>query len=679
MGATTQVTAVELGATAIRVVELEGTGSEARVARRGAASLPPNAWNDLAANREAFVAAIQSAMASAGSAARAVVACLPRRLVTLRVAQLPAGSPEQMRGMVTFEAQQYIPFALDEVVLDYQLLSEPLSDFASGEGDNLETVLIAAARRSLIADLLAIFDRAGLELLRLSVSALALAENARDALEPTALIALEPGAMDVVVVANGRLLFTRATSLSTAGRSEEAARARIVEEAVRSFTAYQNEFRASPLAHVHLAGASAAGTEGEALLRALSEVLEIPVTRLESRLLPPGDPELPSYVTAIGLARQGRDGRHLVNLVPDERVARRAQEARRRAQIMAGVAAAVVVIAAVVWTGVSLRAQRRLRAEAVTANAKLNEVNSQLEARQRNHDRLAALDAAVSAGLDRRHPVVDVLAAVNMALPKSAVIWLTQFEFERGGLLTLHGNTRSASAATDLVLSLQQSGAFTDVRLGYLGDAQEDRTPTPQASGTAAPSAETPPSTSTAPALSAPSVPSGLPAMPGGPVPSSGPASAPAPGGPPPGGPPTGTPGSAPPGGISPGGPPPGSPPPRASPSATPAPGGVPGGVQFQGDRVVPGPGRIRVRPIGFQTIVPRSNVRPGANAAMPRRAAPVRPNAAQKAKTGGKAALTSFVITCRLNPDAPDLLPRVATPRQETTAAVSYTTRPLF
>jgi Tfp pilus assembly PilM family ATPase/Tfp pilus assembly protein PilN len=674
MGATTQVTAVELGATAIRVVELEGAGSEARVARRGAASLPPNAWNDLAANREAFVAAIQSAMASAGSAARAVVACLPRRLVTLRVAQLPAGSPEQMRGMVTFEAQQYIPFALDEVVLDYQLLSEPLSGFASGEGDNLETVLIAAARRSLIADLLAIFDRAGLELLRLSVSALALAENARDALEPTALIALEPGAMDVVVVANGRLLFTRATSLSTAGRSEETARARIVEEAVRSFTAYQNEFRASPLAHVHLAGASAAGTEGETLQRALSEVLEMPVTRLESRLLPPGDPELQSYVTAIGLARQGADGRHLVNLVPDERAARRAQEARRRAQIMAGVAAAVVVIAAVVWTSVSLRAQRRLRAEAVTANAKLNEVNSQLEARQRNHDRLAALDAAVSAGLDRQHPVVDVLAAVNMALPKSAVIWLTQFEFERGGLLTLHGNTRSASAATDLVLSLQQSGAFTDVRLGYLGDAQEDRAPTPQASGTAAPSAETPPSTSTAPPSSTPAVPSGLPAMPGGPAPSSGPTSAPAPGGPP-----TGTPGSAPPGGISPGGPPPGSPPPGASPSATPAPGGVPGGVQFQGDRVVPGPGRIRVRPIGFQTIGPRTSVRPGANAATPRRAAPARPNAAQKAKTGGKAALTSFVITCRLNPDAPDLLPRVAAPRQETTAAVSYTTRPVF
>ena len=65
----------------------------------------------------------------------------------------------------------------------------------------METVLLVAARRSLVNEILVIFDKAGLELRQLSASALALSEHARDVLEPTALIDIQPGSMDVAVVA----------------------------------------------------------------------------------------------------------------------------------------------------------------------------------------------------------------------------------------------------------------------------------------------------------------------------------------------------------------------------------------------------------------------------------------------------------------------------------------------
>jgi Tfp pilus assembly PilM family ATPase len=494
-GAITHITAIDLSVSAVRVVEVEWPGggsgdTGARVLRRGAVPLPPNAWHNLSAQREAVVSALRAALAAAGSTAKSVVACLPRHLLTLRFVQLPPGAPDQMRGMVMFEAQQYIPFPLEEVVLDYCVVSEPNWGMAPTTGESLETVLIAAARRPLIEELVSIFDQAGLTLERLSVSALALAENARDALEPTALIVQEPDETEVVAVANGRLLFTRAAALNASARPEVAA-VRMVDEIVRSFAAYQSEVRQHPLAHVYLAGASATGAESETLLYTLSETLEMPVARLHNSLVPAGDPEAPAYATAIGLAMQAQGpGLAPINLVPQERAERRALEARRRTQSLMGVAAAALCVVAVFWSMSIIRARRDRVSKEIKANTAMTAVTDQQDQLQKTYDKLASLGSALNTGLDRSHPVVDVLVALNMARPKSTDIWLTQFEFNRGGQLTVRGNTHSALAATDLVIRLQQSGAFSDVRLTYLGDAQENNLPsaTPRpAAPTAAP------------------------------------------------------------------------------------------------------------------------------------------------------------------------------------------------
>jgi len=636
-GTTAHTTAIDLGAAAVRVVELEGLGGKEgmRVLRRGTAPLPPHAWSNLAAHHDAFAEALRVALSGAGIASKTVVACLPRRLVTLRFAQLPAGTPEQMRGMVDFEAQQYIPFPRDEVVLDYHVLAEPAAGLAAAEGDNLETVLIAAARRTLITEVLAIFDRAGLELCRLSVSALALAENIRDALEPTALIDLKPGEMDAVVVANGRLLFTRAAAFALAGRDAESVRVRMAEEVVRSFTAYQNEFRHHPLVHVYLSGVSAVGPEAEALQRALSEMLEMPVARFQSRLLPPGDPDAPAYATAIGMALQGAGvGLAPINLVPDERAERRALERRRKARIAVGLAAVGLLAVFGIMFSRSLAAQRELKERTQTANAKLSDVQARLDARQRSYNRLQAQEAALASALDRNHPTVDVLAAVNMALPKSTDIWLTQFEFDRGGLLTLRGNTRSALAATDLVIRLQQSGAFSEVRIGYLGDAQEEKTPASR------PTTKAPGESATgSPASAATTT---LPGMPGAPAP--------------PGihpGTPAGTPAGT---------PVPGSPPPNAAP-ASPPPGTLPNAAPAGPGSPGPAPGGPALQARGHsapETRGPTLGGKPPAPHV--KKSAP----APKKGTVPARPPLTSFVITCRLNPGAPSLLTGAPAPTGE-------------
>lgn len=469
----TSCVALDLGATAVRVVEVEWTRAgedtgAGRVVKQGTAALPPNVWNDLVASRSEFAQAIREAMSAAGISARSVVASLPRRLVTVRFASLPHAPPEQMRGMVAFEAQQHILFSLDEVILDYHVLPE-LTGFGAS-GDDMDTILLAAVRRSLVAELTAIFDQAGLELERLAVSALALAEHARDALEPTAIIDVEPDELDVTVVADGRLLFTRASSIHTQHVLPEVALRHIAEEVARSFTAFQNEFRHQPLAHVYLTG-TVANLDSEEIERTLSDVLDMPVQRLHARLL---DASNRAYATAAGIALQTRgDSIAPINLYPNERAVQRAQQSRKQRGVLAAALVGVFALGAIFMIKDSMNVRAKVFRETVDINKRLQDVSAQLEVREKAFTRQENFEKELIQKLDRKHPSVDVIAALDHALPRSAAIWLTQFTFEREGLLTLRGESRSEGAATDLVLSLQRSGAFVDVKLGYLGDAQD--------------------------------------------------------------------------------------------------------------------------------------------------------------------------------------------------------------
>jgi hypothetical protein len=380
-----------------------------------------------------------------------------------------------MKSMVTFEAQQYILFSLDEVVLDYHTLTGPLPGFGVTDGEDMETVLLVAARRSLVNELLAIFDKAGLELRQLSASALALSEHARDVLEPTALIDIQPGSMDVAVVSDGKLLFTRATALDLEGIDPEVAQRKLDEEVARSFTAYQNEFRNKVLSHVFLSGSSATIRDAGRLEKSLSGILEMPVSRLHNRLIPATDPEIIGFVTAIGMALQTQpNGLVPISLVPDERAERRARQARKLKQRLSFVGAAAVLVVA----GMSAQSYVKLHTkevqDTIAANKTLKASKDALAVVQKQHDKLASFDSELDKGLDRQHGTVDVVVALHSALPPTANLWLTQLSYDRShNLITMRGESKNSVAPTDLVIALQSCGAFRDVKLGYIGDAQE--------------------------------------------------------------------------------------------------------------------------------------------------------------------------------------------------------------
>jgi Tfp pilus assembly PilM family ATPase/Tfp pilus assembly protein PilN len=524
---------LDLGAQFVRVVEVEWNGgqeSDGHVVRRGMAPLPPNVWNDLNGSALAFAGAIRDALSSAGIHSKNVVACLPRRLVTLRFAQLPKASPEQLRGMVSFEAQQYILFPLEEVTLDYYVVTE--SDTAQSPGEEeMQTILLAAARRSLIADLMLIFDRVGLELQRLTVSSLALAEHARYGIGTTALIDVEPGEMDVAVVADGRLLFTRASALDTGNPDPAIRTRRLAEEVARSFAAFQNEFRHSVPGHIYLSGPDA--RSADALRDTLADVLETQVGLLPVRLSSGDDITALPYATAIGTALQQRpDSLGPINLVPNERAEKKARAARNQRRALALILIGGVLLVGAYFALIQFDAQNKERRLAIRANEDLNNLTRRLDALRKQHTRSRELVEELETALDRKHPTVDILYALGKAMPRTADIWFTQLTFDRENGLTMRGESKSESAATDLVISLQGSGAFRDVKLGYLGDAQTTQS-APRAEADTVPPMPSPATGATAPPQPLPGMNTQPGTPPGGPTPGANP-TAPQTGGTPP-------------------------------------------------------------------------------------------------------------------------------------------------
>ncbi|MCX7002056.1 MAG: pilus assembly protein PilM [bacterium] len=120
-----------------------------------------------------------------------VISILPREFVTVKRFEVPSTRREQIEQMVPFEAEKYVPFALERAQLsfDFEALgaetadnaTQPAADAAAGQvavatmqiGEQRALVHLAAARRSVIAQFLKLYDVRGVKQHAIDVSTFA--------------------------------------------------------------------------------------------------------------------------------------------------------------------------------------------------------------------------------------------------------------------------------------------------------------------------------------------------------------------------------------------------------------------------------------------------------------------------------------------------------------------------
>lgn len=105
---------------------------------------------------------------------RRVVTAVSGKSVIVRYLTMIQMSDDDLRNAIKFEADKYIPFDVDEVVLDAQRLDDGRSGRSAGLGENEMRVLLVAVKRSLIEEHVSLIHSIGLQPEIIDVDAFAL-------------------------------------------------------------------------------------------------------------------------------------------------------------------------------------------------------------------------------------------------------------------------------------------------------------------------------------------------------------------------------------------------------------------------------------------------------------------------------------------------------------------------
>jgi len=150
---------IDISTSGVRLVELADAGKgQLRLERYASEPLPRGTVVDgNIENIEAVSEAVLRVWKKSGTKIKHVALGMPPAAVITKKIILPAGLAEdQLEVQVESEASQYIPFALDEVSLDFDVIGA-----APNSPEDME-VMLAAARREKVEDRVAILEAAGL-------------------------------------------------------------------------------------------------------------------------------------------------------------------------------------------------------------------------------------------------------------------------------------------------------------------------------------------------------------------------------------------------------------------------------------------------------------------------------------------------------------------------------------
>ncbi len=128
--ASKSVVGLDIGSSAVKAVELTRAGKELQVTGFGQIELSSEDPADC-------VEAVTNLLKEGGFRTKSVVTSVSGKMVIVRHLNMVAMNDDELRNAIIFEAEKYIPFTLDECVLDCQRLGD------ADPGTNADVLLVA--------------------------------------------------------------------------------------------------------------------------------------------------------------------------------------------------------------------------------------------------------------------------------------------------------------------------------------------------------------------------------------------------------------------------------------------------------------------------------------------------------------------------------------------------------
>jgi type IV pilus assembly protein PilM len=497
---------LDIGSSAVKAVELKPSGKSYKVVAFGSEPIPPDSIVDGAIIDGSAVAdAIRRLFDSRKIKTKDVAASLSGNAVIVKKITLPQMTESELAESIYWEAEQYIPFDIQDVNLDYKILE------GAGEQKGTMDVLLVAAKKEKIADYTGVIAQAGRQAVAVDVDAFALqrAYQANNGVEPgqvVVLLNIGASATNINIISGEQSVFTRDISIGGNAYTEalqkelnlpfEAADAlkrgeavdgaafedarpvlRAVSENVMLEIQKTFDFFKATTANdrIDRIVVSGGGSRVEGFFDQLRERFEAPIEPFDPfrtiafdarRFGDPADAAA-TVAVAVGLAMR-RVGDRSINLLAVER-----ERTRRRVGLQPGQKVAVVCSLILVLTAVGLgwrywsvkQSLTQVNAEIEAAEAETRRLRTVLTDVQKFETRRAQLQQRVALIEELRKGQsgpVHMLDAISRSLPDR--LWLTSLDQKAdpkvGNQVTFVGMTTSLTSLSDFVGNLEASGYF---------------------------------------------------------------------------------------------------------------------------------------------------------------------------------------------------------------------------
>jgi type IV pilus assembly protein PilM len=215
-GRNKSIVGLDVGSSAVKAIELKPSGDGYRVTAVGTEPIPKDSIVDGAIlDAGAVTAAIRRLFQNKAFKSKDVAASLSGNAVIVKKISLPIMTDEELSDSIHWEAEQYIPFDIQDVNLDYQIIDRGAGDDSRGTME----VLLVAAKKEKINGYTTAITQAGRTPVVVDVDAFALQNvfETNYGPEPDAVIVLlnaGASAINVNIVSGAQSLFTRDISIA---------------------------------------------------------------------------------------------------------------------------------------------------------------------------------------------------------------------------------------------------------------------------------------------------------------------------------------------------------------------------------------------------------------------------------------------------------------------------------
>ena len=207
-----QLIGLDIGSSAIKLVQLKEVKGRYVLQKCGVKPLEPEVIVDGTVMDEGrVVVAIRELMTEQGIKNKHAAISISGHAVIVKKISLPPMPDNELAEQVKLAAEQYIPFDINEVNLDFHVLNGAES---SDDGDGQMSILLVAAKKDKVNELCELVKTAGLSPSVMDVDAFAI-QNMHEVNYPvtkgdvTTIVNIGASVMNVNIVQSGASLFTR--------------------------------------------------------------------------------------------------------------------------------------------------------------------------------------------------------------------------------------------------------------------------------------------------------------------------------------------------------------------------------------------------------------------------------------------------------------------------------------